>query len=311
MLNIPSLFPGEHMLSGVVRALLLTGMENLADAQYRFFGKLVPMSPKALMHSAMQLYLPETLSKAERQNMLLNHSLIGFYSHSLPHKAVRAALENNMRDVTTPFIPNVTKLKHANIWRYCPLCAQHDDAQYGTAYWHVAHQLHTSLTCDQHSDIKLVSGCLHCRNEINDLKLQPIPSGSSCHYCNAVIEPEMFEHNDVTEWVQLRGLELLHDVSDLIRPTHAHIMKYGASYLASEQGIIGYSRQEMAQSDFVAWYSQHNLEEYYSEDVVVDSDFVTRIYSSIRYAKSVPTVTHLLVLNFFGLDRLNQLNPKI
>lgn len=307
---IPPLFPGEHMLSGVARTLLLLGDKALADAQQRLFGKTVALSTERLIHSAMTLYLQHVKGVTQRKNLLLHHSLIGFYSHGLPHKAVRAALENNMRDSTTPFIPQVTKLRFASSWRTCPLCAIEDERQYGTAFWRVSHQLHTSITCDRHPKVRLVSGCSKCSADITDLKVLPVPNVESCLLCNSAIKPELFEHNEVTKWVQDRGLELWHDADDLIRPAHVHIMKHGVANLASYQGIIGFSLLEIAQCDFVDWIKEYDLDVYYAKDVSVENDFVANIYSPIDHAKAVPTVTHLLALRFFGLNRLDQLKPK-
>jgi len=35
-------------------------------------------------------------------------------------------------------------------WRYCPACYEHDVALHGVAYWHLAHQLPTTLMCTEH-----------------------------------------------------------------------------------------------------------------------------------------------------------------
>ncbi|MDD2934846.1 MAG: TniQ family protein [Methylotenera sp.] len=37
-----------------------------------------------------------------------------------------------------------------SFWRYCPACYEHDVAVYGVGYWHLAHQLPTTLMCTEH-----------------------------------------------------------------------------------------------------------------------------------------------------------------
>ncbi|MEH8015785.1 TniQ family protein [Rheinheimera muenzenbergensis] len=303
----PQLLPDEHMLSGVARMLLLVGYKNLQDAQMKLFSRSVPLSNSVLVHSAMEFYLKDATTKPDRQKLILRHSLLGYYSHGLPYKVVKAALNNEMRDATTPRIPQLTKLKFAGVWRYCPVCAESDLLQYGMPYWRTSHQIPSSITCNHHPEIFLVSGCENCGSSITDLIEQPLPVVGSCAKCSATLEAKIFNHNEVTKWVQTQGLKLLYEADDLIRLRFGHPMKYGVSLMASVKGISGWERIDEAENSFDAWLRINDLGIYFTPDVMESNDRVKRLYSAIRYAETVPPVCHLLAYQFLGLSDFNQL----
>ena len=303
----PQLLPDEHMLSGVARTLLLMGNKNLQDAQMKLFGRSVSLSNGVLVHSAMQFYLQEATNLPSRQKLFLEHSLLGFYSHGLPYKVVRAALNNQMRDATTPRIPHVTKLRFAGIWRYCPLCAENDLLQYGMPYWRTSHQIPSSITCNHHPETLLVSGCENCGSALTDLIEQPLPVVGSCAKCSATLEAKSFNHNEVTKWVQVQGLKLLYETDDLIRLRFSHAMKYGVALMASVKGISGWQRIDKAEQGFDAWLRNNDLGIYFTSDAMESNDRVKRLYSAIRYAESVPPISQLLAYQFLGINDFSQL----
>lgn len=295
------------MLSGVARTLLLMGCKNLQDAQIKLLGRSVSLSNWVLLHSAMEFYLRQATNLHTRLKLLLEHSLLGFYCHGLPYKVVKAALNDQMRDATTPRIPHVTKLKFADIWRYCPVCAESDQLQYGTPYWRTSHQLPSSVTCNHHPETLLISGCEHCGSGIKDLIVQPLPIVGSCPHCKASLEAKSFNHNEVTKWVQAQGLKLLYETDDLHRPRFSHAMKYGVALMASVKGISGWEHIDAAEQDFDAWLRINDLGIYFTSEVMQSNDKVKRLYSAIRYAELVPPVTQLLAYQFLGLSDFNQL----
>ncbi|MBU2115371.1 MAG: TniQ family protein [Gammaproteobacteria bacterium] len=295
------------MLSGVVRMLLLMGHKSLQSAQGQLFGRTVPLSNSVIVHSAMKLYLDDATTKPDRQKLLLRHSLLGYYSHGLPYRAVKAALQDTMRDITTPRIPQLTKLKFAGVWRYCPLCAVNDEQQYGMPYWRVSHQLPTSITCGEHPEVRLISGCASCQSTVTDLIAQPYPMMGACPQCKRVSEPEYYQHSAITAWIQSVGLKLLNDADDLTKLKFGHPMKYGVSLMASVKGISGWERIDEAENSFDAWLRINDLGIYFTPDVMESNDRVKRLYSAIRYAETVPPVCHLLAYQFLGLSDFNQL----
>jgi hypothetical protein len=303
---IPQLFPGEHMLSGVARALLLAGKKNLEDAQHHFFGKSVPLSPWLLIHSAMQVYMPESLSIKERQHLLVNHSLIGFFSHSLRHQKVVAALENNIDDRNWPRIPHVEELMFANIWRYCPICVHDDELQYGTSFWRVSHQLHTSITCDRHPECKLIDRCWTCGAVTKDLKGHPIPN-CKCPQCEAIIKPEMFEHNEVTYWVQNAGLQLLNSADDLKSPVHSHAMRYGFANVTSSHRLFGWEKFAAAQDDFHHWLLRNKADVYFAPNTIEKRHKALDFHKMTIYQRKVPPVSLLLGFKFLGVESIDEI----
>lgn len=302
----PPLFPDEHMLSGVARNLLLTGMKNLEDAQRRFFGKSVPLSPWVLVHSAMTLYMPDTLPVKERQHLLVNHSLLGFFSHSLNYHNVVAALKNNMNDRTFPRIPRMQELSFAKLWRYCPICVHEDELQYGTAFWRVSHQLHTSITCDKHPDLKLICSCSTCGAVTTDLKEHPIPT-LHCSNCKAIIEPEIFEHNDVTRWVQKSGQQLLHDAVDLKTPKHHYAMRYGIPRQASLMGVRSPEALENAQNYFYQWCSDYRVNVYFLPEHSENNCSLLNLSEMIIRQRKFPPISLLLGFRFFGVESIAEI----
>ncbi len=304
------LLPDEHMLGGVARTLLLSGEKTLSEAQLKLCGRQVPLSSWVLVHSAMNVYLQDAIDKRSREKLLLKHSLLGYYSHGLPYKSVRAALEDRMRDATTPRIPQVTKLRSTGIWRYCPVCAESDVAHYGIPYWRVSHQLPTSLTCEHHPEIRLVSGCKTCGSDITDLIQSPYPNISSCRKCGCVVEPEIHRHTEITSWIQTQGLKLHHGADDLVRLKYAHAMKYGVDIWAAQKNILDYRQLDKAQTEFTTWIHDNELTCYFNLDCMETDDYVTSLNSAIYYGKSVPPVTHLLAYKFLGLTDFDQLELK-
>lgn len=304
------LLPDEHMLGGVARTLLLSGEKTLSEAQLKLCGRQVPLSSWVLVHSAMNVYLRDAIDKRAREKLLLKHSLLGYYSHGLPYKSVKAALNDCMRDATTPRIPQVTKQRFTGTWRYCPVCAESDFAHHGIAYWRVSHQLPTSLTCEHHPEIRLISGCKTCGSDITDLIQSPYPNINSCRKCGCAVEHEIHRHSEISSWIQTQGLKLHHDADDLVRLKYAHAMKYGVELWATQKKILGYQRLEKAQSEFLIWMQDNDLDCYFNTSSMEPNDFSTRLYSAIRYAEGVPPLTHLLAYSFLGLTDFDQLVLK-
>ena len=303
---IPPLFPGEHMLSGVARSLLLAGMKNLDDAQRRFLGKSVPLSPWVLVHSAMTLYMPDSQTKNDRQQMLVNHSLLGFLSHGLQYWQVIAALENSINDKTWPRIPQVEKVRFAQIWRCCSHCVREDISKFGTSFWHVSHQLHTSITCDRHPEFKLIALCNVCNVGITDLKQQPIPN-CVCYQCGARLESELFTHNEPTQWVQNTGLKLLNDAGDLKTPAHHHAMRYGFANRLHAAGVMGWKLLNTTQCNFLNWCRANNAYIYFTPAIHDKRCKVLDLHEMEIHQRSVPVVALLLAFKFLGLESFDEI----
>ena len=302
----PPLFPDEHMLSGVARGLLLAGMNSLDDAQRRFLGKSVPLSSWVVVHSAMTLYMPDSQSMHERQQMLVNHSLLGFLSHGLQYQKVVSALENNITEKTWPRIPHVEKLRFAQIWRCCSFCVLEDTSKFGTAFWRVSHQLQTSITCDRHPEFKLIALCHACNAGTTDLKQQPIPN-CICHQCEARLESEFFEHNELTQWIQNTGLKLFNDAGDLKTPAHHHAMRYGFANRLHAAGKIGWQRLAIVQDEFYRWCLSNNADVYFCPGTIEKQDKILNFYEMDIHQRTFPLVSLLLGFKFLGVESIEDI----
>lgn len=99
---------------------------------------------------------PEVMERFERMysidKLVLNHTMYPQYARFLP-------LDQKKESFDILSIPSVEKY-----FRFCPLCVKEDREEYGEAYWHRKHQIHTITACPKHR-CRLVEFMVSVNNE--------------------------------------------------------------------------------------------------------------------------------------------------
>ncbi|WP_177213681.1 TniQ family protein [Variovorax sp. YR750] len=121
------------------------------------------------------------------QDMLMNHSAVGFYSRLVPASvefdwAQRMAGDLMTRRASAAYPCFLVKLRSPSM-KYCPVCANSDMKNTGFPVWRVIHQLPFVEVCSTHR-VTLVHSCSHCGESLDQGRNFRLP-GQSCCSCGA------------------------------------------------------------------------------------------------------------------------------
>lgn len=291
--NVPNLFPNEHFLSRLARMMLLSQSKSLKSFQRENLGLGGPINPQRVYEAIYEQSLRLT-QEQDREGVFLNHTATAFYSHFLPLKTRRTLFEcPKTNNPPMPFIYGLTKLRHSNAWRHCPVCREEDINKVGTSYWHVCHQLPTTLTCDRHPQQGLISDCSGCGWKHSDLSEWPLPL-KQCPVCSQPLMSDNFVHNEVTRWVQDKGLRLFFEATSIEKPKFEYSMTRGVS-----NGFIRYVNgraqeswklADELQNQFYEWFLKHELNRFF---VPLDAHSFSYLLSLVRTHKTPRRVNPL------------------
>lgn len=157
--HMPVAMPHENLYGLVSRFAKINGMVNhLQATQYFLHSQDISVADAALVaHDESlfaQYYLTHTASP------LLTLEKLRIHLGEVPQNV------HKMLPVRKSTLQNES-FGDIAFWRYCPACYEHDVAFHGVGYWHLAHQLPTSLMCTDHQcnlhEIMLKKKHLHDR----------------------------------------------------------------------------------------------------------------------------------------------------
>lgn len=297
----PVLFPGEHINGFVARTIML----NPARDKYSVQAALSAENRALLAAPVYQTFMPALVASLSEHfevpvdSIYRKHSMFGFYRHQMDCGILTQMLRNKVRK---DIYPAGAMSFNVSTWRYCPACIEADRDKYGTDYWHVEHQLPTSLTCHLHEHVLLQSAKGNFANGNNDLRKVPQPSLNR----PSVIQqpPEELQLNAAQKWLQEAGLELFNDTSKFVDSQYKYALTYEVPFRFTCLYKITPSNNifvcDEAHRYFMSWLREHQLDVFFSDDVNIDELKTLRI-DKLKYRPlSAPIAFHLLWLCFLG-----------
>jgi len=319
---LPNLLPGEHLLGAFSRLLLLNKTSNSETLQKGLVGNNSSLNVSTAYHKSYDSLFELFKKQKSREEILNQHTLMGFYRHSMKYQhRDKLLLINKYKDREHFYLPGVSIMKNARLWRWCRSCAKEDAQKYGVAYWHTLHQLPTALTCHKHTNEHLDSGCPHCGFEIYDLRNCAIPPSIECPLCHGTIGTIYRNLTEDAKWIQQAGVELHNCVSSFLRPDFEWVMHYAVDLITARVWKLGDRNKwrifDGQQKAFTDWLVDNRLDEYFVDGTELNNCKAIDIEKTKELPRKVPALTHLLWLRFMGVKSLRDakrngfVRPKI
>ena len=184
---MPGLYPGEHLLSALNRAVLrgsVPSSKSLIAGPYMEAGTLIPGE----VLRPLYLRISEQFPELTLQELMQRHTLWPYFRPFFP-KGIDLPPESSWKEfyqnrgTLTPSAD--LRVRHARQWRWCVECARQDFDHYGLGYWHLEHQIPGQTVCQQHPNEPLQGACSDCGSRISALskKIRLYP-GMICPICH-------------------------------------------------------------------------------------------------------------------------------
>ena len=305
---LPNLLPGEHLLGAFARLLILNACRNSAEMQKAILGNSASLNVSATYHKSYDLLFDLFMKQKTREELLSQHTLMGFYRHSMKYQHRDQLLTiYNSKDREKLYFPGSKLMKNSRLWRWCPSCVKEDYQGYGVSYWHTLHQLPTAITCQKHTNEQLTSSCAHCGFEVYDLKKCKVPP-SKCPACKMAIVTINRDLTEDAKWIQNAGVELLNHDSTFLRPEFEYVMHNAIDLVTARQWKLRsknvLSVFEMKQRLFTDWLIESGLDELFISGTELNTCKALSIGKTIESPRKVPAITHLLWLRYLGIQSL-------
>lgn len=307
------IFPGEHVLGYLARSIFLNGALSNIHVQALLAGEYKSLLLTPAYHSSF-VHLVPTISDAfqmSKETIYCSHTTLGLYRHAMDYLTLHKVSKNHRK---VPFYPHGTQAFNNERWRFCKSCIDDDIKTHGSAYWHVEHQLPTSLTCYRHPEQMLLAKCSHCQHVHIDLRDNPVPS----HYCNICMTEFINSRlilNREQRWLQHVGIELFRDRSKFADSTFKYMFTYQTAYRFSHMHRVnGQNRLYLygaEQQKFLQWLFDNELDQFFSPDFDITNYKalgIDRLCVKPRYS---PLMAHLLWLRFLNVDDLDECRDDV
>lgn len=144
-----SLYPDEHIYSGLIRYRIRMGQGFINDKRffehnslpYQRFSSQAPLN--YLMRETISVIAPES---RDQFSLRLNHTPMSPWLLSLPEDMEPDQLTVTNQRPSTEETPYQVDRR----WKYCPTCIQEQKKQFGISYWRASHHLPGVLVCWEH-----------------------------------------------------------------------------------------------------------------------------------------------------------------
>lgn len=149
----PKILPDEWIYSAVCRYANMRGeigseaiKQELSGTGTAHLGTLFPNKYLALLVKQ----LPSSVFSFE--DILLNHTLFKYFVRFYPLEE-KKYLMKYLSEAGSPQLTHLWRSYGRKNWqlRYCPCCVKEDEEQYGTAYYHLSHQIPLVSVCQKHN----------------------------------------------------------------------------------------------------------------------------------------------------------------
>jgi hypothetical protein len=164
----PAPYPDELLYSLCARFHRRMQYPNMKDTMQELFGDEAAIAVVDLPSNLGSLVsaLPSGSSYTTKY-LINNHTLFPFFAPFL-HPKQAQKLRADMEGARGPAIKMRSGIMASTIrppeWlRFCPLCAMHDEQEFGECYWHRLHQLPGVEICDEHN-VRLLNSYVRIQN---------------------------------------------------------------------------------------------------------------------------------------------------
>jgi len=306
---LPNLLPGEHLLGAFSRLLLLNNAASTDELQQSLTGHAHSLNVTAAYHKSYDSLFKLFEKQKSPEELLNQHTLMGFYRHSMKYQRRHELLISNNYLEREPFyFPGTNIFKNTRRWRWCLSCAQEDYKSFGISYWHVQHQLPSALTCHRHTNEQLNSGCNKCGFEAYDLKDCALPPNKQCPVCKFKFETTLRKLSSDACWIQNAGTSLFESDSGFLRPNFEWVMHWAVDLVSARTWKLGHGNKwsvfDRQQRLFSKWLVDNGLDEYFAEGIELENCKALDIEKTKEFPGKVPAITHLLWLRFMGVQSL-------
>lgn len=304
------LLPDEHYYSRIASMAVLTPTKSITDFYHAWLGVNRVLGPlkdyEAIRHDvattthANAHTPPQTTA---REDVLYRHTSAGFYRHFLNVAQQRALLDVASKDKRKAFfIPWLTKVRHAHCWRSCPQCIEGDISNYGTSYWHVAHQLPTATTCHKHRSQTLMTGCNHCGWQQTDLRETPLPD-ITCPECEHDMSENLPVANAANAAIQKIGLALHLSSDTSQRPSHKpqihRLVEYAFGDTIRDRQQAYWETKGQVEHAFWDWVWENRIDSYFIVNADEELQNILCLEPIMNTPTKVTPLAHIIWLAFF------------
>lgn len=155
LVHFPQPYPDELLYSLLARWRQHVGLPHNTDAITALFGKTArhntPLDlPIQLIELAKNIPFQQELSV---DRLIDEHTLFPYFSSFVSNDRAMRIRQAMSEPGGNPYIylsPRIRGRDQVTRLRFCPLCFEHMEAQYGEPYWKRSHQLPLSFLCDTH-----------------------------------------------------------------------------------------------------------------------------------------------------------------
>ena len=299
-INLPNIFENEHLYGYVSRLCLLNGILDSNSIQKGIMGCNKALAALPLFKEStheLAIFISDKFS-LPLADVFTRHTLLGLFRHNIDPTVLRKVVAKDYSRKTVISLEQ-TEVYWGKAWRYCPCCVEEDKVQHGTAYWHVEHQLPTSLTCYKHVKTTLEYKCQKCGLVTTNLGCKPIPT-AQCEKCGHTHESMSLHLNRDQKSIQESGFRLFNDTSNFDSS-----MQY---YMLDVDSIVR-SREDISESlelrykeldgSFFDWLSESELTVYFGHDSSIGTVQSLRAHRMVRYSGRAKLLYVLLWQRYF------------
>jgi len=257
----PEILPDEDFRSIVFRYHILSGNNDLLKTNKELFRRTSrsnPIFPLNLDHLYSQL--PDM-----SYDFLNNNTLFPLFKPFIPKERM-TDISHAIRSKQGIAVVGSSLATNSVISpqpRYCPVCMQYDEENYGTVYLHKTHQLSFMSTCPVHN-VKLITHCKECLEPLVNSDYSKLLVSGICHSGHLLVVEEENSTDTKHEIIILNQLNsLLEHSSQLKRETFFIKLQV----LLRSKGYLNYTGNIDRSSfirDFNDYLISSGLDKYYS-----------------------------------------------
>ncbi len=313
---MPQPFVGEHMLSVIARWYLLTGKDD-KRALNSLSSSAMQLSMKYVHHPMVDDVLKLYGKGIARHEALTEHTGLPYHApltkypelHSIiQQEKYQGCFSKNRRKIkqtSTPTTRYNSVLKYGDVWRWCHQCVEDDTEKLGMPYWHVAHQLPSTVRCYKHRETALSVKCKCCNFEIRDLRSALLPPiDNDCYACGEQVSPIEFNSSDALNFIENASFDLLNLCGDLKSHRFNYVMQRGLQNYHSRllhryknKAVFALDKE---QQRFNAWLLANGLDIFFHQPERALIGKVLDINHGAYQAKNWPPLSVLLWLAYIG-----------
>jgi|GEM_PF-1369843 len=268
MIFYPAPLPDEHILSTLARWHAMQGVEGLQTSAKKLTKCIHNLNPSAIWRPAYQDIF-NAYGGALPIEKFMKHTLYNYYETFEPHEAYINEVKINNRWITPK---NQFQLKFVKIWRWCQFCAREDYNRYGTTFWHLSHQIPSTICCPKHHT-KLTHTCNKCDFITTNLGELPLPpENNKCPNCNA----EYIVENTITptqKWINDISIKIHLGItkSTLPKIKEKMIAVSGYALIDAKKTLKQKCRMGEIQRDFNEFICQSGIKEFFSNPSILEN----------------------------------------